>query len=141
MYNAKQSMAAEASGAEELTRPEMFLDETLVGSDCLLPAQLYGAGRGHAAMGPLKRLMRAVLVDAIHCYQRNFDALTIRKQREFREAQNWLFKDSSDGPFSFDTVCYVLDIHPDFLRQRLIQFQYARVRECRTRPARSPSYL
>jgi hypothetical protein len=72
-------------------------------------------------------MMTAILVDAIRSYQKNAEAVRIRRRREFREAQDWLFKDRDDGPFSFETVCYVLDTDPDFLRRRIIQFQYARV--------------
>jgi hypothetical protein len=78
-------------------------------------------------MEPLRRLMMAILVDAIGCYQRNIEAVTLRRRREFREAHNWLFKDRNDGVFSFDTVCHVIDVDPDLLRQRLMQFHYARV--------------
>jgi len=67
-----------------------------------LPAQFYGARRGSAAVEPVKRLMMAVLVDAIRCYQRNFATVTLRKRREFMEVQDWLFKDRNDGLFSFD---------------------------------------
>jgi hypothetical protein len=54
----------------------------------------------------------------------NFQAVTLLKKREFKEAQNWLLKDRNDGRFSFDTVCYVLETDPDLLRRRLIQFRY-----------------
>jgi hypothetical protein len=132
MYNAKQIIGGGAGGAEVLNGPEAFLNESLVGSDALLPSQLYGTRRGSAVMEPLKHLMMAILVDAIRCYRRNIAARTLPKRREFREAQNWLFKDRNDGPFSFDTVCYVLGTDPDLLRQRL-SHQYARGRECGTR--------
>jgi hypothetical protein len=141
MYNAKQSMGAEAGGTEMLTGPETFLTESVVGSDTLLPAQLHGSRGGSAAMEPLKNLMMAILVDAIRCYQRNIEAMTLCKRSEFREAQNWLFKDRNDGPFSFDTVCYLLGTDPGVLRRRLIQFQYARRRECGAKRTRPPLTL
>ena len=71
--------------------------------------------------------MMAMLVDAIGGYQGNVEAMTLLKRREFREAQNWMFKDGNDDVFSFDTVCYVLDTDPDLLCRRLIQIQYSRV--------------
>jgi len=46
--------------------------------------------------------MMAILIDAIGCYQSNVEAMTLRKRREFREAQNWMFKDGNDDVFSFD---------------------------------------
>lgn len=127
MYNVKQWMGAGVGNVNLSIDPEGFPNETVLASDALLPVQLYGTRRGSAALEPLKRLMMAILVDAIRCYHRNFEAVTPHKRREFREAQDWLFKDRNDGPFAFDTVCYVLDTNPDFLRRRLIQLQYARV--------------
>src|SRR2546428_2319125 len=127
MYNVKQWMGAGAGYLDLPIDPEGFPNGASPGSDTLLPAQRYGPRRGSAAMEPMKRLMMAILVDAIRCYQRNFDAVTLRKRREFGEAQNWLFKDRNDGPFAFDSICYVLDTNPDFLRRRLFQLQYARV--------------
>ena len=127
MYNVKQWMGAGVGNVDLPIDPERFPNEAVLVSDALLPAQLYGPRRGNAALEPVKRLMMAILVDAIRCYQRNFEAVTLRKRREFREAQDWLFKDRNDGPFAFDTVCYVLDTNPDFLRRRLIQLQYAHV--------------
>jgi hypothetical protein len=112
------------------TGSDTFLKESMLGSDSALPAQLCGARRGSASMEPLKNLMTAVLADAIRCYQRNFQAVTLHKKCEFEEARNWLFKDRNDGPFSFDTVCYVLETDPDLLRRQLIQFRYAPNREC-----------
>jgi len=126
MFNVKQGKVTRAGYVDVPTGPEGYLSEAVPGDDVLLPAQFYGARRGSAAVEPVKRLMMAILGDAIRCYQRNLAAVTLRKRREFREAQDWLFKDRDDGLFSFDTVCYVLETDPDLLRQRLIQFQNAR---------------
>ena len=50
--------------------------------------------------------MMEILVDAIGRYQRNVEAMTLRKRDEFGEAENWMFKDRNDDVLSFDTVCY-----------------------------------
>ena len=125
MDNTNQIMGERAGYADVLTGPEAFLNEVMA-TDALSPAQLYSRRRDNAAKEPWRRLMMAVLIDAIRSYQRNFDAVTLRKRREFREAQYWLFKDRNDGPFSFDTVSYALDTDPELLRLRLIQFQHSR---------------
>jgi hypothetical protein len=122
MYNMTQRKEAGAGDADALAGSQAFLNET----DALLPVQLYGTRRGGAAVQSLKRLMMAILADAIHCYQRNVDAVTLPKRREFREARDWLFNQRDNGPFSFDTVCYVLATDPGLLRKRLIQLQHAR---------------
>jgi hypothetical protein len=127
MFNNDQSIRAGDGYADELNSPAASFDRDMLGSDALLPTQLYGRRRGSAALEPMKRLMTAILVDAIGCYRRNLKAVTAGKRREFREAKSWLFEDRSDGPFSFDTVCYVLETDPHLLRRSLIQFEYTRV--------------
>jgi hypothetical protein len=81
MYNARQSMEAEAGAAEVMIGPETFLDKSLMGSVGMLPAQIYGTSLGSAEMEPLKHLMRAVLVDAIRCYRRGLEAIALHEQR------------------------------------------------------------
>jgi hypothetical protein len=73
--------------------------------------------------------MMAILAEAVRCYQKNVDAASLSKRREFREAQEWLFKENDDGPFSFDSVCYILGTDPGLLRKRLIHWLQTR-REC-----------
>ena len=125
MYSIKGNAIADIP--DELNSSEGFRDRTLSEFEALLPAQLHGRRRGSAAIEPLKRLMTAILVDAIGCYRRNRMAVTASKRREFREAKSWLFEDRSDGPFSFEMVCYVLETDPQSLRRSLRQFEYTRV--------------
>src|SRR5260370_13664812 len=60
----------------------------------------------------IKRLMLAVLLNAIRCYQSNFGARSVRQRIEFYEARQWLFDGCSEGPFSLHSVCSVLGIEP-----------------------------
>jgi hypothetical protein len=77
---------------------------------------------------PLKRLMLAVLADAVRCYQTGFDTRATFRRRAFLEARQWLFGAGTDGAFSFENVCYVLDITPDYLRQMLRNWRARRLR-------------
>ena len=79
------------------------------------------------AVEPLKRLMLAVLADTVRCYQTGFDRRATSRRRAFLEAQQWLFRSGADGAFSFETVCYVLDITPDYLRQMLRNWRARRL--------------
>jgi hypothetical protein len=117
---------AEAGYADALTGSEACLNESGPKVGDLLPAHFYGSRRGSAAVEPLKRLMMAVLADAIRCFQRGVRAKTLSKRREFRDANDWLFAANNDGPFSFETVCYVLGTDFGLFRKRLIQSQHAR---------------
>jgi hypothetical protein len=88
--------------------------------DILTPGQYYDCLRGdNAPARPIKRLMLAVLVDAIRCYQTYVNSHSRAQRRMFVEAEAWLMDSKADGPFAFETVCATLDIDPSCLRQGL----------------------
>ena len=93
----------------------------------ILPSQFFDGRRKKEAAEPLKRLMLAVLSDAVRCYQTSLDTRETSRRRESLEAQQWLFGSKADGPFSFESVCYVLDITPDYLREILRNWQARRL--------------
>jgi hypothetical protein len=73
-----------------------------------------GAGEGEA----IWRLMTAILVDAVHCYQAG--PRPGCKDQEALEARSWIFADYPEFPFSFGNICAELGISPDRLRERLL---------------------
>jgi hypothetical protein len=78
---------------------------------------------------PIKHLMLAVLTEAVQCYQRspgNLDAQS--RTREFSDVKWWLFEDQSDGPFSFENVCYVLKFDPFAFRRALAESGLRQIR-------------
>lgn len=85
----------------------------------VLPEQFYNApewayrGSGAAA------LMRAVLDDAIHCFQQYSGVTSARARRLAQEAEDWLFSDEEEWPFSFVNICFVLGLDPAALRHKL----------------------
>src|SRR6266478_4863081 len=87
--------------------------------DVLTPEQYYEMRRDDSAIAPVKRLMNAVLEDALRCFQNNADAKVGPRKRLFTEAEQWLCDNRGDGPFSFETVCETLGIEPQFLRSGL----------------------
>ncbi|HKD67274.1 MAG TPA: hypothetical protein VKB84_10575 [Candidatus Binataceae bacterium] len=89
----------------------------------ILPAQFFPSRPDNARMEPLKRLAFAVLLDAVHVFQSNFGALRTSRRREFNEAREWLLGAPGQGPFSFENVCYLVDIDPSQLRNWLLTWQ------------------
>src|SRR5258708_14046238 len=87
--------------------------------DVLTPEQYYDSRRDDSAIAPVKRLMMAILEDALRCFQNNADARSGPRKRLFNEAEQWLCADRGDGPFSFETVCETLGIEPQFLPKGL----------------------
>jgi hypothetical protein len=93
----------------------------------ILPAQFFEGCRKNAALEPEKRLMLAVLTDAVRCYQVGWKAQRTSRIRAFHEAEAWLFSARSYGPFSFESVCHTLDITPDYLRRMLRRWRIRRL--------------
>lgn len=84
--------------------------------DAVLPVQYW---RRRKLDEPWQRLMMAVLVDGIRCYQTNFTATSGERRLLFGEAAEWLFATSDYGPFSCDTICHAVGIDPEYLRDGL----------------------
>ncbi len=93
----------------------------------ILPCQFFDGRKKQEAAEPLKRLMLAVLADAVRCYQTGLDKRATSRRRAFLEAQQWLFGAGTDCAFSFENACYVLDITPDYLRQMLRNWRAGRL--------------
>jgi hypothetical protein len=91
--------------------------DDLFGNEGILPAQFY-ANRGERLNEPERRLILAVLTDAINRFQ--LGTLSGKPTIQFlgREAAAWLQSDS-EGIFSMVWVCEMLDIEPKGLQRRL----------------------
>jgi len=88
--------------------------------DILTPGQYYdGVRADNGCDRPIKRLMSAVLADAIRCYQTYANSGSRAQRRLFVEAEAWLMDSKADGPFAYETVCETLDIDPSCLREGL----------------------
>jgi hypothetical protein len=66
---------------------------------------------------PEKRLMLAVLEDALRCREKYLNAKDEQGKRLFREAEEWLMSETEDCVFSFGHVCDVLGCNPSYLRK------------------------
>ena len=60
-----------------------------------------------------RRLMLAVLEDAVSCFRKYAGATRPRNQRLFREAEEWFMDEDASWPFAFEAVCSNPDeVHP-----------------------------
>ena len=85
----------------------------------VLISELYGDGRRGAASSSEKRLMLAVLRNALECYQKHLLS-TDRTGRElFAEAAAWIESTSGSGLFSFESISEALELEPQYVRRRL----------------------
>ncbi len=109
--------------------------------DTLTPEQYYAGVRVHdLAIRPVKRLMLAVLEDAMRLYQTCGSARSRARQRMFAEAEAWLLDRRADGPFAFETICQTLGIEPGCLRSGLRHWRVQQLNGSNPRPLarRSP---
>lgn len=85
--------------------------------DALLPAQFYAAFRGGSHVRGEKRLMLAVLQDALDCYQKYAFARDGQGRQLFVDAEAWIAGEDAAWYFSFENICEILEINPAYLRR------------------------
>jgi hypothetical protein len=85
----------------------------------VLPVQLYGNLAPDASIVPEKRLLLAVLEEAVVTFQRYSDDPGRRGRRLFREAAEWMGSEDMGWPCSFRNICDVLGLDPGYVRQGL----------------------
>ncbi len=106
------------------------LDEKLPGlfePDTLLPIQYFEAMRKKHLLEGEKRLILSVLEDAVECYMKCIDSATNKGQRLFREAEEWINLEDKRWVFSFDNVCEMLDINPEYMRAGLRRWKERKI--------------
>ena len=97
--------------------------------DTLLPEQYLDTFRRKLHLEPEKKLMLAVLEDAIACFQKYVFAREGKGKILFQEAEDWVKDTNSDWLFSFANVCETLGFNPDYLRQGSYRMESRRVGE------------
>jgi hypothetical protein len=91
----------------------------------VLPTQFPGGRRRDDEA--VRRLMTAVLEDAVHCYRKHWGARDGRGRRLFHDAERWLMGEEPGVPFSFDVVCEALDLSPEWIRGQLSRWRERRL--------------
>jgi hypothetical protein len=84
----------------------------------LLPVQYAELYQGSESPQPERRLMLAVLSDAIVLFQTR--AAMATQRREFEEARRWILSNDRVWPYSFVNVCDELGIAFEPLRRTLV---------------------
>ena len=92
-------------------------DRGLFEPDVLLMQQFSGARRRRAAVSSEKRLMLAVLENALDYYRKYITATDRIGRALFTEAAQWFESTSSDDIFSFENISETLDINPGYFRR------------------------
>lgn len=91
----------------------------LLQPDTLLPTQYFAALRRKATQEPERRLVIAILEDAVDCYQKYFAARDRKGHQLFVDAEEWFLGTDKSWPFAFENICDFLSINPEYLRRGL----------------------
>ncbi len=95
--------------------------------DTLMPDQYLETFRRKLHLEPEKKLLLAVLEDAISCYQKYVFAREGKSRVLFQEAENWILEQDSDWLFSFANVCETLGFDSDYVREGLLHWKARKV--------------
>ena len=106
-----ESQAKLVSGAEGVRAHGVDLEPETV-----LPSQFFSGAGIDASLQPEKRLMLAVLEDAVGTFQKCAFARDRRGQALFAETEEWFTSEDREWPFSFENICQALGLEPSFVR-------------------------
>jgi len=109
----------ETQAARKLEEPGGLEPETI------LPSQYFDRIQIDASLQPEKRLMLAVLEDAVGTFQKYVVASTRRGQRLCSEAEEWFTSESMEWPFGVESICQALGLEASFLRGGLWRWRDA----------------
>ena len=87
--------------------------------ESVLPSQYFAQAAVDASLQPEKRLMLAVLEDAVGSYQKFASARERTGQRLFAEVEDWFLSDDQDWPYSFVNISQALGLDAAYLRRGL----------------------
>jgi hypothetical protein len=79
--------------------------------------------RRNQTLIPEKRLMLAVLEDALWCFQENLRARDGKRKQLFDNVVSWFFETNGDRVFDFRNICNSLGFDADYLRKGLLQWR------------------
>lgn len=86
---------------------------------------------------PERRLMLAVLEDAIICFQRYLNAKGGKEKKLHQDATAWIFDQNDMRAFSFESICAVCGLDPDYVRRGLLNWSQ-QMNSVKTQPNRVP---
>ena len=87
--------------------------------ETILPSQFASNGTIDASLQAEKRLMLAVLEEAVGTYQKYVGSHDRNGGKLFEEAEDWFLSDEVDWPFSFVNICHTLGLEVDYFRSGL----------------------
>ncbi len=91
--------------------------------DILLPSQYFDRIYPKSESIPEERLLLALLMDSLYCFQKYCFASDKKGKALFREAETWIMNEDLSSPFSFSGACEYLEVEADYLRRKVFQWR------------------
>ena len=126
-------MEAQAGSFRYEARQAFNMDERIVSffePDTQISTQYFSNLHRKTLLEPERRLMLAILEDAINCYQDNLLAKRGSARRLFTQAEEWILEMGSDWIFSFKNICETLGFDPEYVRQGLLRWKEKKTAKC-----------
>jgi hypothetical protein len=101
--------------------------------DVFLPSQFYGTGGLSRKLEGEKRLMIAILKDAVECLDKYRGARSSSGRSNYLNALSWVEDKSTDWLFSFTNICDLLGFDPDYMRGVLLKREHKGIKAARSR--------
>lgn len=123
-YRERQS--GSEGGHFNVNHPSPNVDEktfSLFQPDILIQSQYFQHMRRKNPLGPEKRLMLAILEDAVTCFQKQLRTKSTKGKTLFRDAEAWILEEDGSWLFSFANICEMLGLNADYVRRGLIQWK------------------
>jgi hypothetical protein len=113
----------------------MSASDKMSGPQQNTPGRIYGGWSASEDLPSIKRLMLAVLQDALECLAgRAIRTGGLNTHRSAQEAADWIADLNEREPFSFNSICDVLGLDAAAVREALIEWPSSGLRM----PHRSP---
>ena len=94
--------------------------------DIVLPAQFYS----RAGASPERRLMIAVLADAVQTWEKSADRCARCDRPPTDEVDAWFASDDISWPFAFLSICHHLGFEPNYIRSGIAQLRRPAEKDC-----------
>ena len=90
----------------------------MVGSEVLMRIQYFDI-TWRRQLTPEQRLMLELLADAVYLFQTCSRKKSRRAKNQFQEVKHWIFEERTARIHSFETICVVLGLDPNYIRKGL----------------------
>jgi len=101
--------------------------------DIFLPSQFYGNGGLSRKLEGEKRLMIAILKDAVECLEKYRSSRTSVGRVSYQSAIEWVEDTDTDWLYSFTNICDLLGFDPHYLREQLLKRENRYIKPLRSR--------